>query len=97
MSEVKTIGSKAWKIITSIWKAFVQPGKINLKPFEIVIDVLVGVFVPSLSSAPKLLTYKAFNKKLVQIAFKNAGKSFINITISNIWNYFNNCRLQKEK
>ena len=76
---IKTIGLKALKIIKSVRKAFVQPGKINLKPFEIVIDVLVGVFVPSLGSALKLLTYKAVNKELVQIAFKSAGKSFINL------------------
>ena len=76
---VKTIGSKAWKIVDNIWKAFKKPGKINLKPFEVVIDLLVGVLVPSLSKALKLLTYKAVNKKLVEIAFKNAGKSFINL------------------
>lgn len=76
---VKTIGSQTGKIITSIWKAFVQPGKINLKPFEIVIDVVVGLLIPSLSSSLKLITYKAVNKKLVQIAFQNAGKSLINL------------------
>ena len=76
---VKTIGFKAWKLITNIWKAFVKPDKIHLKPFEVVIDVVVGILVPSFYAALKLLTYKAINKKLVQIAFKKASKKFINV------------------
>lgn len=75
---IKSLGWKTLKVISNIWSAFKQPGKINLKPFEIVIDVAISIFAPSLNFALKALTYKAVNKQLVEIAFKNAGKSLIN-------------------
>ena len=55
---VKNLGAKSMKVIKSIWNAFVQPGKINLKPFEIVIDAIIGMICPSFSVAFKLISYK---------------------------------------
>ena len=76
---VKTIGYKVWGIIKNIWDAFSKPDAIYLKPFEIVIDVCVGIMLPSFSAALKVLTYKAVSRELVQQAFKNAGYGFINM------------------
>lgn len=56
-----------------------RPGKINLKPFQTVIDFLVGRWTPSLRRALKPLTYKAVNRELIEIAFRKTGKSFINL------------------
>lgn len=75
---IKSLGWKALKVVSKIWSAFKQPGKINLKPFEIIIDAAILIFAPSVSFALKAVTYKAVNKQLVEIAFRNAGKSLIN-------------------
>ena len=74
---VFSLGWKAWKIIQKVWSAFVKPGKINLKPFEIVIDVVIGILVPSIATALKLLTYKAVTKKLVSIVFRKTGQGLM--------------------
>jgi len=78
---IKSIGLKFLGSIISlaknIIKAFIQPGRINLKPFEIVIDAIISVLVPGLSSAVKMISYKAFNRELVKVAFKNASKGII--------------------
>ena len=76
---LKTIGVKSLKIISKIWNALKKPGKINLKLFEVGIDFLVGLFVPSLSATLKLLTYKTINKTILKTAFKKSGKSLINM------------------
>jgi hypothetical protein len=72
---IKSLGWKVLKVVSNIWSAFKQPGKINLKPFEIVIDVAISIFAPSVNFALKALTYQPVNKQLVEIEFKNAGKS----------------------
>ena len=76
---IKSLGWKALKAISSIWQAFKQPGKIMLKPFEVVIDVAINMFVPSVGVALKLVTYKRVTKALVETAFKSAGKSLITV------------------
>jgi len=81
-SLIKSIGSKVWSLIKHFWSAFSKPGKINLKPFEIIIDVLVGVVLPWLVKPLKvfsnvLTSYKAYNSKLVEIAFKSVGTGFV--------------------
>ena len=76
---IKSLGWKALKAISSIWQALKQPGKIMLKPFEVVIDVAINMFVPSVGVALKLVTYKRVTKALVETAFKSAGKSLITV------------------
>lgn len=46
---------------------------------EVVIDVAINAFVPSVGVALKLVTYKRVTKVLVETAFKSAGKSLITI------------------
>ena len=79
---IKSVGSKVWSLIKHFWSAFAKPGKINLKPFEIIIDVLVGVVLPWLVKPLKvfssvLTSYKAYNSKLVEIAFKSVGTGLV--------------------
>ena len=62
------------KLLKVLWNSFVQPGKINIKLLETIIDVLINVFAPALT-ALKCVTYKAVTKRLLEIALKNVGKS----------------------
>ena len=79
---IKSIGSKVWSLIKHFWSAFAKPGKINLKPFGIIIDLLVGVVLPWLVKPLKvfsnvLTSYKAYNSKLVETAFKSVGTGLV--------------------
>lgn len=81
-SLIKSIGRKVWSLIKYFWKSFSKPGKIKLKPFEIIIDMLVGVVLPWIAAPLKafssiLTSYKAFNSKLVEISFKSVGTGLL--------------------
>ncbi len=76
---VRSLGKSALKIIKDIYRSFNTPGKLFLKPFEIVIDVMVGIAFPSVAASLTLLTYKSMSAQIAGNLIKGAEKSIIKL------------------
>ena len=79
---IKSLGFKALKILKEATKAFVQcvkTGKIPCAVLTIIIDMVIGLLIPSLPAAMQkvakiLLGYKSINKDMAKIALRNIQK-----------------------